>query len=135
MSRHPDRKLECLSTSVLGRVCSSDEIAALARVGDHVTRTASEVIHGETDPNLWSYLVIAGDVGVSHRGSPIAVSAAGSLLLPSRSYRGGGSPATLTALGDVEVLAFSRRMIGAAVDRVPGFGGAGLRVPTSVGAN
>jgi hypothetical protein len=134
MSRHPDTKLERLGASLLGRVCSPDEIVELARMGDLVTRAPGEVIHREADPNLWSYLVVTGDVGVSHRGLPVAVSSAGSLLLPSRLCRV-GSPAALTALDDVEVLVFSHRMVGPAVERVPALSASRARRAAPVSAN
>jgi hypothetical protein len=118
MNRRPDRKLERLGASLLGRVCSAEEIAELARLGDLVTQPAGAVIHRETDVDHWSYLVIGGEVAVAQGDTPLAVSSAGSLLLPHRAAGRAGSPASLTALNDVDVLVFERRAVAAALEQI-----------------
>jgi hypothetical protein len=118
MARRPDRKLERLGGSLLGRSCSPDEIAELARLGDIVTRRPGTVIHRESDPDLWSYLVLDGEVAVARGDTPLAVSSTGSLLLPRRAQSRAGSPASLTALDEVELLVFERRALATALDHL-----------------
>ena len=119
MAQQPDRKLERLGDSVLSTVCSRDEIRMLARAGDLVSRGAGTVLHGERDPNRWSYLLLDGNVAVSRGGDALALSTPGSWF-PVGAARPTGRPsATLTALNDVEVLVFGWRELRAALDRMP----------------
>ena len=117
MGRHHDRKLEIIADSVVGRGCSPHELRELGHAGDLIDCAAGETFHSELDANRWAYLLLDGDVALSHEGDPLAVASRGSWfpLRPAdrSAYR---SHTSLTALRDSQLLVFRWSDLGGVLD-------------------
>jgi hypothetical protein len=116
MGRHEDRKLELIARSVVGRQCSRGDLRELGRVGDLIDCSAGTTFHSEREARRWAYLLLDGDVALTHGDEPIAVATEGSWF----PLQDGGTPAvsrtSLTALNDARLLVFRPREVGCVLD-------------------
>ena len=106
MGRHRDEKLHVIADSVVGRGCSARQLFDLGRAGDLLDCAAGETFHAASDARRWAYLVLNGDVALSHEGDPMAVATRGGWF--PLWDEGGRAPMSLTALSDSKLLVFRR---------------------------
>ena len=106
MGRREDLKLRTIAESVVGRRCRAGDVRALGRAGDLIECPAGRTFHAESDPDRWTYLLLDGDVAVSHHGDPIALATKGAWF-PRPPLEGRPHDSTgLTALSDSRLLVF-----------------------------
>ena len=117
MGRHDDEKLRIIADSVVGRRCSAHELRELGRSGDLIDCAAGRTFHAETDPDRWAYLLLDGNVAVSHAGNPLAVATRGTWFPLRPSARTPRHGASLTALSDSQLLVFRSQDLGPFLDR------------------
>jgi len=106
MGRHEDQKLRTIAESVVGRRCSAGDVRAIGRAGDLFECRAGGTFHAESDPDRWAYLLLDGDVAVSHHGDPIALATKGAWFGRPPSERPAYDGTGLTALSDSRLLVF-----------------------------
>lgn len=106
MGRHRDEKLHVIAESVVGRGCSSQQLCDLGRAGDLLDCAAGDTFHAASDARRWAYLLLDGDVALSHQGDPMAVATRGAWF--PLWDNGDGAPLSLTALSDSKLLVFRR---------------------------
>lgn len=106
MGRHEDVKLRTIAESVVGRGRSAHDVRALGRAGDLFACPAGGTFHAESDPDRWAYLLLDGDVAVSHHGDPIALATKGAWFGRPPRERPAREGTGLTALSDSRLLVF-----------------------------
>jgi len=117
MGRNDDQKLRTIADSVVGRQCTAHDLRALGRAGDLIECAAGGTFHAESDADRWAYLLLEGDVAVSHLGSPLAVATRGTWFPLRPSERAPHNGTSLTALSDSQLLVFRWPDLGGLLDR------------------
>jgi hypothetical protein len=106
MGRHEDLKLRTIAESVVGRRCRASDVRDLGRAGDLIECPAGATFHAESDLDRWAYLLLDGDVAVSHHGDPIALATRGAWFPRPPRERPADERTSLTALSDSRLLVF-----------------------------
>lgn len=94
-------------------------------MGDLIECAAGGTFHAESDPDWWTYLLLDGDVAVSHHGDPIALATKGAWFPRTSRERRAGDGTGLTALSDAQLLVFRWPDVGGLLEMPALAGGVG----------
>ena len=91
----------------------------MSRLGDFTDVPTGETLQTQGHTTRWCYWVVGGSAGVTCDGTPVATCGPGSLLPGGAVGTTRIAPASVVALGDLEVMAVGVREFLGALDIVP----------------
>jgi CRP/FNR family cyclic AMP-dependent transcriptional regulator len=117
--RRSDERLQRLGNVAMFQACSQKELQAIARAGEEVTIADGKAIITEGDRGQEFFVILDGKAVVTRGGRKIATLGPGDYFGELALLEGGPRDATITAQGDVQVLAIYKPQFTSLLATIP----------------